>query len=272
MPPKARTAAHFPVVLRFFDDGGQELHATQLLHSTAKLSAPLRLFVGRFARHWHRGAPDAVDVEDLEASDAQGVLSLDVAIGNLLDPLIDASSQTLEIQLRRRRPCTAENDAARRIEATSTDGAAEAAERAPELRGYDLPPPNGILCSKGEFDDLLARAPENVVIVVSFEHCAAAEGKAAQAYHRLADRLWPKAVLVRSDLDDNEPLARACGVDRSPTLVFFKNRAALGKLFDANEMQINAKICKLLLNEADDPPVKARQHRDSWGEGLLKDR
>ena len=134
------------------------------------------------------------------------------------------------------------------------------------LRGYDLPPPNGMLFSKHEFDQIRIGASPDTVLVIFFEKCAEDGGgsaKIAPQYKKMANQFWPKAVLMRADVDEAKDLALACSVTSAPTFIFFKNAKPVDKCKGTCEMTINVKIVKALKLG-----VVKRKHQ--WGDGLLK--
>ena len=133
------------------------------------------------------------------------------------------------------------------------------------LRGYDLPPPNGMLFSKQEFDQVRIGASPDTVLVIFFEKCAEDGGgsaKIAPQYKKMANQFWPKAVLMRADVDEAKDLARACSITSAPSFIFFKNAKPVDKCSGTCEMTINVKIVKALKHG-----VVKRQHH--WGDGLL---
>ncbi|KAJ8610819.1 hypothetical protein CTAYLR_006455 [Chrysophaeum taylorii] len=260
------------VVLRLRESGA-EVHAMNLQHPRSKLRVPLDDLIERFARHYNRrlapGTPP-LDPAMVEASDAGGPLDSRVPVGNLVDDSDDAS---IEIFLRRAppwRPPPENVDAVVFDEGpVAAPGEREKREGAVVLRDYDLPPPDALLFDKDEFDAILRGVEPATLVVVFFEKTTGdRSAKLAPAFRQLARRFWPRALLLRSDVDDNKPLALACRVTVAPTCVFFKNRAAVDMLVDGNEMMINVKIAKWLKDE------NAREGRraddgDDWGRGLL---
>lgn len=134
------------------------------------------------------------------------------------------------------------------------------------LRGYDLPPPNGMLFSKAEFDKIRIAAAPETVLVIFFEKCREDGGgsaKIAPMYKKMGNQFWPRAVLLRADVDDARDLADACSVTTAPTFVFFKNAKPVDKCQGACEMAINVKIVKALKHG-----VQKKRH--AWGDGLIK--
>ena len=79
-------------------------------------------------------------------------------------------------------------------------------------------------------------------------------------------RFWPRAVLLRADVDEAKDLVRACSIKEAPAFVFFKGGRPVDRMQGACEMTLNVKICKALKHGA----AKPRPHK--WGEGLLKQR
>lgn len=248
-------------------------------HPKNKLKVPLMELIERFVRHYNRRlAPNfKLRADGLDASDEAGRLLPTVALGNLVDAKLE--SPRLEIMLRRRTSVSAEpaeptpKPAREQVTAPPTDE--EKRQGAIVLRGYDLPQPDTLVFTKEEFDTLLAGVDAETLLVLFFEKASDDCGRCAQlapAFRQLARRFWPWAVLLRADVDDNKPLAIACGVRVAPTFVFFKNHVAVDKLVDGNEMMINVKISKWLRGAS--KTAASRQFRNvksdnAWGSGFL---
>ena len=135
------------------------------------------------------------------------------------------------------------------------------------LRGHELPPANGMVFSKAEFDTLRLSVGADTVLCLFFEKCADDGGgsaKVAPAFKKMAQRFWPKAVLLRCDVDAAKDLVKACGVSTAPSFVWFKAGKPIDKMTGTCEMTLNVKIVKALKHG------NRGKRREKWGEGFLK--
>lgn len=269
------------IILRLVDEAGAEEYAMNVQHPKSKLSVPLMEILERFARHFNRrSSGSTVEARALEAQDAHGALDPKVPVGNLIDEV----EAHLEVRLKRGAPLPTLAKAPElehELPAASPVLPASDQEKragAIVLRGYDLPPPDTLLFTKDEFDDVLAGLDTETLLVIFFEKTRDDSGpcaKLAPAYRRLARHFWPAAVLVRVDVDDNKPTALANGVKTAPTIVFFKNRKKVDKMQGGNELTINVKIVKWLKEGTSrvDPPNRRGGSRpmagEAWGSGFL---
>lgn len=225
-----------------------------LEHPRSKLDVPLVDLIERFVRHYNRRHETPVVASLLGVSDASGELDPRVAVGNLWDPVVAA---TLELQLRRQQPRPPPPP----VEPPTDD---ERKAGVMVLSGYDLPPANGLVFDKTEFDNILAGIGEQLLVVLFEKTDSERSAKAAEGYRGLAKKFWPKALLLRADVDDNKDLAVACGVKVAPSYVFFRNGRQTDRLVGGDELQLNVKICKWLHQ-----PEKQVAKTDDWGQGLL---
>lgn len=248
-------------------------------HPKSKLKVPLMELIERFVRHYNRRLAPNVKLQapGLDASDEAGRLLPTVALGNLVDAKL--KSPRLEVMLRRRTAVSSEpagpTDEPAHEEVIELPTEEEKRQGAVVLRGYDLPQPDSLMFTKEEFDALLAGVDSETLLVLFFEKSSEDTGRCAQlapAFRQLARRFWPWAVLLRADVDDNKPLALACGVRVAPTFVFFKNHVAVDKLVDGNEMMINVKISKWLKGASKSAApryFRGGKSDAAWGSGFL---
>jgi len=270
------------LVLRLVDAGRAEVHAMNVLHT--RNGTPLSDVVERFARHYNRRRVDgaaALDASDVTVFDDDGNrVDQASAVADLFQGLQDRVDLTLSSSASL--PDDDDDDAAcfpaQHDDATAAaavspqdDDDDDAATEAPEMRAMELPQPSEAVADKASFDTLLTGVGPDVLIVLFFERFDDPAGtKIAPSFHNMARLFWPKALMLRVDVDTTKDLVLAAGVTSIPTFVFFKNQAAVDKLQGQNEITLNVKLSKWLKPTASSPALGATSSkRDVWGAGLL---
>jgi len=254
------------VVLRLLEGDGGVRYALNL---QSRPSCPLVEVVERFARHYNRRTEGhALDPADLAVRSAGKRLDQATPIGDLLEGM----EEEVDLTLTRAIDDDDDDDDVEEAPATTTASSSlsfeEPARASSEaLRGIEIPPANELIETKEAFDELLYGVGEEVVLALFFDRISKPAGKKlAVAYAKMSHLFWPKALLLRVDVDRTKRLVAACGVTSIPTVVFFKNRDAVDKLLGENEITLNVKLSKWL-KPSDDP--KKKKNKDQWGAGLI---
>ena len=252
------------IILKLVDEAGTEVHFMNLQHPRSRLSAPLSEVVERFLRHFNRRHAEAVYAESLEALSVFGeTCALEARLSDLV-----LGNEDIDITLRPRRPEDLSSSKADDDVLENDDPKVPLEKK--EAAFFEIPPPNDVVFEKEAFDTLLREAAADTLIVLFFERWSVPNDdclKIGPAFRRMADLFWPKALMLRADVDQTKPIVKACGVTSIPAFVFFKNGVAVDKLQGDNEISLNVKVSKWLKPA----PSHKTSPKDKWGTGLLSE-